>query len=172
MWHASVSYCPVCGTGLMVARIEGRERPRCSECDFVFYSNPASAAAGVVLDADRRVLLIRRRVPPHMGDWALPAGYQEIDEDPRETVRREILEETGLTIEVLRLFDVVYMPEDQRKPANVIVYLCRAVSGELCAGSDASEVGWFALDDLPENIGFQNAPRILERLRRGEDEIA
>ena len=172
MWHASVSYCPLCGTGLVIAWIEGRERPHCSQCEFVLYRNPACAAAGVVLDGDRRVLLIRRRVPPYLGHWALPAGYQEIDEDPRDTARREILEETGLEVEVVRLFDVVYMSDDPRKPANVIVYLCRAVRGELCAGSDASEVAWFALDDLPEHIGFQNAPRILERLRRGEDGIA
>ncbi len=169
MWHVSGSYCPQCGMGMVVARVEGRDRPRCSGCDFVLYRNPASAAAGVVLDAHRRVLLVRRRIPPYLGDWALPAGYQEIDEDPRETVRREILEETGLAIEVTRLFDVVFMPDDPRKPANEIVYLCRVLSGELRAGSDAAEVGWFALDAMPENVGFHNAPRILARLLASED---
>jgi ADP-ribose pyrophosphatase YjhB (NUDIX family) len=153
--------------GLVLAHVEGRPRPRCSGCDFVLYGNPASAAAGVVLDGGGRVLLIRRRIAPHLGDWALPAGYQEIDEDPRDTVRREILEETGLAVEVMRLFDVLFMPDDPRKPSNVIVFLCRAIGGELRAGSDASDVAWFALDDLPANIGFQNAPRILARLRDG-----
>ena len=62
----------------------------------MYYQNPACAAAGAVVDGDGRVLLIRRRIAPFRGDWALPAGYQEIDEDPRETALREVREETGI----------------------------------------------------------------------------
>ena len=66
----------------------------------------------------------------------------------------------------VELFDVIWMPDDPRKPANVIVYLCRPVGGELRAGSDASEAAWFRLDELPGEIGFHNAERILARLPR------
>ena len=59
MWHLSARFCPLCGLGLAEAWIEGRARMRCSGCEFVLFQNPASAAAGVVLDGPR-VLLVRR----------------------------------------------------------------------------------------------------------------
>ena len=58
------------------------------------------------------------------------------------------------------------MPYDQRKPANVIVYLCRPVGGTLRAAGDARDAAWFDLDDLPPNIGFDNARLVLEPLAR------
>jgi 8-oxo-dGTP diphosphatase len=123
----------------------------------VYFFNPASAAAGLVLDSTGgQVLLVRRRIQPYKGSWALPAGYQEIDEDPQVAVLREVKEETGLEVEIQRLVDVVWVGDDPRKPANVIIYLCQAVGGELRAASDVSEVGWFPLTDLPEDIGFGN----------------
>jgi len=148
---------------LALATVEGRDRQRCGECSFVLYLNPASAAAGVVIDDSQSVLLIRRKIPPYQGDWALPAGYQEIDEDPRDTVCREVVEETGITVEVSELLDVLFVPDDPRKPANVTVFLCRPVGGSLQAGSDASSAAWFPLDDLPPNLGFENNALILAR---------
>ncbi len=149
----------------MRADIEGRERPRCPACPFVHFENPASAAAGVVIDPDRRVLLVRRAIEPFLGSWALPAGYQEIDEDPRDTVVREIREESGIDVEVLELFDLLFVIAPTRKPANLAVYLCRPLGGQLQPGHDASEAAWFELDRLPMDLGFENGPRILHRLR-------
>jgi len=165
VWHRDVKFCPLCAAALVMAEVEGRRRARCSSCHFVLFANPASASAAVVLDEDRRVLLIRRRIEPFRGQWALPAGYQEIDEDPRDTVHREVSEETGIEIEVVELFDVLFVSDDPRKPANVTVFLCRPVGGELRPGSDASQVEWFSLDALPTELGFRNGPLILERLR-------
>ena len=68
-------HCPLCGCLLAPAHVEGRERVRCVECAFVLYENPACASAGIVLDADRRVLLIQRAIEPYKGAWALPAGW-------------------------------------------------------------------------------------------------
>ena len=137
-------------------------------CAFVLYSNPASAAAGVVFNERGEVLLVRRAIEPYRGYWALPAGYQEIDEDPATTGVREVLEEAGVEIEVQGLLDLIFVQNDARKPANVAVYLCRAVGGLLRPGEEESEVGWFSLDGLPSEIGFDNYHRILGRLRRAE----
>lgn len=174
MQEQPARYCPRCGGALAPGPVEGRERLRCTTCDFVHYLNPASAVAAAVLDGRGRVLLIRRRIPPFQGQWALPAGYQEIDEDPRAAALREVREETGLAVEVTGLFDVLWVPDDCRKPANVIVYLCRPLPGpepesepeRLVAGSDAEAVRWFELDGLPPEVGFGNAERILARLPR------
>jgi ADP-ribose pyrophosphatase YjhB (NUDIX family) len=134
----------------------------------VLYSNPASAAAGVVFNERGEVLLVRRAIEPYRGFWALPAGYQEIDEDPAATVVREVLEEAGVEIEVQGLLDLIFVQNDARKPANVAVYLCRAVGGLLRPGEEESAVAWFPLDGLPSEIGFDNYQRILGRLRRSD----
>ncbi len=67
---------------------------------------------------------------------------------------------------MLSLFDLIFVPEDLRRPANVAIYLCQPLGGVLRAGEDALEAAWFALDALPPDLGFDNGPRILERLRR------
>lgn len=149
-------FCFLCGALLALENVAGRQRPRCNECGYVQYLNPGSASAGVVVDSDRQLLLIQRKIRPFQGDWALPAGYQEVDESPQETAIREIGEETGIEVEVERLLDLVWVPDDPRKPANVAVFLCRPIGGTLCAGDDALDARWFALNDLPHNLGFNN----------------
>lgn len=150
----------------MLARVEGRQRLVCERCRYVLYANPAAAAAGVVVDPGGRILLVRRALQPHLGMWALPAGYQEVDETPAQAAEREVREETGLKVEAGPLFDLVFVTDNAAKPANLAVYLCRVVGGELAAGDDASEVRFFELENLPSDIGFDNTTRILSRLVR------
>ncbi len=157
-------HCPLCGASFISAMIEGRKRPQCERCRYVLYSNPAAASAGVVIDDSGRVLLVRRAIAPHLGLWALPAGYQEVDESPPQAAAREVREETGLEVEVGPLFDLIFVTDNPAKPANLAVYLCRALGGRLAAGDDASEVRFFGLNDLPAEIGFDNTKRILIRL--------
>lgn len=164
-WMDHAKFCPVCRADLVPRRVADRERPACPACSFVLFKNPASAAAGVLLDEDRRVLLIRRAIEPFLGQWALPAGYQEIDEAPTDTVRREVVEETGLAVTPYRLIDLIFIPDDPRKPANLAVYLCRVDGGQLRAADDAADARWFDLHALPDPIGFGNRERILEPLR-------
>jgi ADP-ribose pyrophosphatase YjhB (NUDIX family) len=165
VWQDQAKHCPQCSSGLRERAIGGRVRLRCEGCGFVLYNNPACAAAGVVFNPRGEVLLVRRAIEPYLGFWALPAGYQEIDEEPSATVVREVLEEAGVEIEVQGLLDLLFVCNDPRKPANVAVYLCRAIGGELRPGEEESEAGWFALDGLPDQIGFDNYARILARLR-------
>jgi ADP-ribose pyrophosphatase YjhB (NUDIX family) len=164
MWQDKAKHCPLCSAELITGDLGGRTRLRCVRCPFVLYSNPASAAAGVVFNEHAEVLLVRRAIEPFLGYWALPAGYQEIDEEPVETVIREVLEEAGVEVEVHGLLDLLFVCDDPRKPANVAVYLCRAIGGTLRPGHEESEAAWFPLDRLPGEIGFDNYRRILGRL--------
>lgn len=166
MPHFKAHHCAACGTVLVRALVEDRERSRCPACRFVAYENPASAAAGLVLDPGGRVLLVRRAIEPFLGSWALPAGYQEVDESPAEAAAREIREETGVEVEIVSLFDLLFVADDPRRPANLAVFLCRPKALEVRPGPDALEAGWFALEALPAPIAFDNEPRILDRLRR------
>lgn len=166
MWQRQAKHCPLCAAPLGRALVEGRERIRCERCAFVLYENPSCASAGMVLDAHGRVLLVRRAIEPFKGCWALPAGYQEVDEEPSLTAAREVLEESGIEVEVLELIDLVFVPARPVKAANLAVYLCRPTGGALRRGEDTLEAAWFDPDDLPADLGFGNGPRILAWLSR------
>ena len=152
----------------MRGTVEGRERVRCTGCRFVLYENPACAAAGMVVGDDGRVLLVRRAIEPFRGHWALPAGYQEIDEEPAQAAVREVAEESGIEVEVVRLLDLLFVPAHPIKPSNLAVYLCRAVGGSLRGGEDTLEAAWFDPSALPADMGFDNGPRIQGWLGRGK----
>lgn len=163
MWERQARFCPLCAGALTRKAKIHRERLVCSQCEFVLYENPAAAAAAIVLRGDE-VLLIRRGIEPFRGHWALPAGYEEVDESPAVTAVRETFEETGAVIEVRGLYDVLYTSDDPRKRAILIAFVCEQVGGTLQAGDDAQDVRYFPLDRLPPSIGFANNQRLLARL--------
>ncbi len=154
----------LCGGLLLQEWVEGKLRPRCGACRFVVFENPAAVSAAVVIDPEGRVLLVQRALEPQRGCWALPAGYQDLGEEPWRAAEREAFEETGLTVEAVALLDLVHVLDAIKKNANVAVYLCRWVAGQVVAGDDASAAGFFALDGLPEPMGFENRQRILDKL--------
>jgi 8-oxo-dGTP diphosphatase len=106
----------------------------------------------VVLDGDR-VLLIKRGKPPREGHWSLPGGHMEIGESVKAAAQREVEEETGLSVIVRGLVDVVDMivpaaNGDIEQQYVLIDYWAEPVSGELRAGSDAADARWYAIDDI------------------------
>ncbi len=116
-------------------------------------ASPFIGVGAVIIDGDR-ALLIRRGQPPLLGEWSLPGGVLECGESLHDAAVREAREETGLTVEVLELLGVyervIHDAEGRVQYHYVLLdYLCRRVSGELKAASDAAEVGWFHRDQLP-----------------------
>jgi len=118
------------------------------------YPDSPLIGVGAVIVADGRALLIRRGQAPLLGEWSLPGGVLECGETLREAVIREAREETGLVVEVgemLGVYERVIRTEDGRVRYHYVLidFLCRAVAGELKAGSDAADVGWFLREELP-----------------------
>jgi ADP-ribose pyrophosphatase YjhB (NUDIX family) len=157
-------YCPRCRAEMARTTEGGTERPWCPDCGFVQYLNPAPAAA-VIVRRGETVLLAKRRYEPCAGQWTLPAGFLEYDEPAPETARREAYEETGLELAVEDLFAVHHglLPPD--RSVVLIVYRARELGGELRAGDDAAEVGFFPLDALPGPIAFSSHRKVLDALR-------
>lgn len=164
-WEDRATYCIVCGARLAERTVFGAQRKACTACDYVQFRSPACAAAAVVCRG-REIVLIQRGIEPFRGHWGLPGGFQDYWEAPEEAARREVLEETGLQIEISRTLGVYYTEDDPRKRSNVVIYLAHAVAGTLCPADDAADARFFALDALPEKIAFQNNVTVLRELAR------
>lgn len=110
------------------------------------------------------MVLIRRRFEP-LG-WALPGGFVEWGESAEEACRREVMEETGLTVDSLVQMHTYSEPDrDRRHPTATVVFVARA-SGDLRAGDDAGDAAGFPLDRLPDPLCFDHG-QILDDYRRG-----
>lgn len=164
MQNSTPRHCSLCGTSMQLRFLEGRDRLACGACGDIAYQNP-SPAAGVLLVKENKLLLVKRSEEPKKGYWALPAGFQEIDESPEEAARREIHEETGLTVGHLELFDLVYNDFNRLKPVNMAVFLAREAVGALSAGDDVYEAAFFPLNRLPYNIAFSQIDQYVQRLQ-------
>ena len=100
-------------------------------------------------------------------------GVLECGETLREATIREAREETGLMVEpgeMLGVYERVIRSEDGRVQYHYVLidYLCRPVGGELKAGSDAAEVGWFAKEELPAlKLAYDANDVVLKGLAKG-----
>ncbi len=123
-----------------------------------------SGVSAVVLDERGRVLLGRRA---DNGRWAVISGILEPGEQPAVAIAREVLEETGVTVEVVGLASVatddhvIVYPNGERAQYLDLTFLCRATGGEAHVADDEStEVGWFAPDALPEPLTGTSRQRV------------
>lgn len=146
--NSSIHFCPSCGTPVIINNIFGSDRPVCPACGWIHFSDPKVASA-VLVEDNGKVLLTRRVNEPFKGYWTLPAGFIDACEDPAKAAERECFEETGLKVDVTVLHKVITGREHGAGADIVLVYKASIVSGELKAGDDADEAGWFSLDNLP-----------------------
>jgi ADP-ribose pyrophosphatase YjhB (NUDIX family) len=121
---------------------------------------------GIVVIKDDLVLLCRRGKPPNVGSWTLPGGAQEIGETCEAAARRELAEETGLTVGPLHFaayVDTMSRDDDGRVRYHytILDFCAQWAAGEPVAGSDVSEVAWARLDDLEAFSLWSEAHRVI-----------
>ena len=157
-----IKFCPRCAAE--VERIDKFDmvRPVCPQCGWIYFQDPKVAAA-VFVEKDGRVLLVRRANEPFRGLWTLPAGFINGGEDPADAAARECLEETGLSVRVTRVLDVISGKEHERGADFIIVYHAEVVGGELIPADDADAAEWFARDDLPP-LAFKATQHVLGKI--------
>ncbi len=168
-------FCPQCGMGLTSKMIMEQVRPACPSCDFIHFEDPKVAVVAFIT-CQGRVLLIQRAVDPEKGKWAMPGGYMDAGEIPEEALKREMLEEIGLDIEITQLIgtrSLFYTNSDgaQENVGIVLVYNAGPKSGhleQLFSQDDVMNAGWFLPDETPESLAFEITGELLEEWRSSE----
>ncbi|MEU4444658.1 NUDIX domain-containing protein [Actinosynnema sp. NPDC050801] len=118
------------------------------------------SVAGIVVDDVGRVLVIRRR---DNGRWEPPGGVLEIAETFEEGVRREVLEETGISVRVERLTGVY---KNMRRAVVALVYRCTPLGGVSRTTDEAAAVRWMTLDEVRETMTPAYAIRVTDAFER------
>lgn len=120
-------------------------------------------AAAIVVDEQRRVLILRHRFRPGTG-WGLPGGFIEAGEQPDEGVRRELREEVGLELAGVE----VVATRAFKKPKQIeIVFRCRPKGNALPQSIEIRRASWFSLESLPEGLPEDQRQLIKDTLNHG-----
>ncbi|MFJ2179324.1 NUDIX hydrolase [Streptomyces anulatus] len=123
------------------------------------------SVAGVVVREDGRVLAIRR---DDNGAWEAPGGVLEMDERPEDGARREVLEETGIVAEPVRLTGVY---KNMVRGVVALVFLCRLEGGKEQTSQESTAVRWLTRDEVRSLMTEAYAVRVLDALDGGETQV-
>lgn len=110
-------------------------------------------------DGKAKLLLVNRKNEPYKGKWALPGGFVGIDEELEDAVARELAEETGLAgVRLEQMHTFGRCGRDPRGRQITVAFMGIAEKGleTIRVGDDAAQVGWFDIEELPEDMAFDH----------------
>lgn len=119
---------------------------------------------GIIFDKQGRVLLCHRR---DYDLWNLPGGGLKNSESPWDGLKREIKEETGLEVEILKLTGVYSKPD---KNEVVLSFICKPIEGEITLNDEADKIEYFKIDKIPQNTSPKQVERINDA-RQNPDKV-
>ena len=164
-------FCYRCGGKLEKIMRGKAERLQCPKCATVSYENPIVGVAGIMLNEQGEILLVRRASGiDYAGLWCIPCGYVEYDEDVRAAVAREVKEETGLAIVPGEVFAVHSNFHNPRQHTVGIWFCAKITGGDLQAGDDADQADWFSLDNIPP-LAFPTDKLVLDKIKKEKSSI-
>jgi 8-oxo-dGTP diphosphatase len=116
-----------------------------------------------------QILLIKRKNEPFKDSWAIPGGFVDENEDLEVAAKRELLEETQIKIDKVEQLKAFGKPFRDPRAHTVTIAFTGFVPEDTVAkaADDAKEVGWFAIDNLPD-LAFDHGEIIgyaLEKLK-------
>lgn len=120
---------------------------------------------GVIRDKQNRVLLCLRT---DYDMWNLPGGGLEKGESPWDGTIREVKEETGFDVEIVRLSGVYSKPD---KNEVILNFECKIIGGEATLNNEAKDIKWFAFNEIPHNTSPKHIERIKDLLEDNPETI-
>lgn len=160
-------YCPVCGSHLFI--VNDFKSKHCTNCGFEFYLNTAAAVVCILFDQNDKLLITKRAFEPQKGMLDLPGGFVDMNESLEDSVKREMMEETGIVVKPQQwLFSqpnkYIYSGMDIFTEDSF--FLCSAESlDNLHPTDDVSEIFWVSLDNLyPEQFGLTSIRQALPQI--------
>jgi 8-oxo-dGTP pyrophosphatase MutT (NUDIX family) len=138
-----IRYCPRCGGPFPERPLAPQERQVCGGCGYTHYLNPSPGVTVIVESPEGRVLIAKRSPAIAFGgQWCLPGGYIEYEETFLAAARREVWEETGLTVRLKGIVNVVSNQYRGDHHTLVVVLLAEVLAGEPVAADDVTELRW------------------------------
>lgn len=131
---------------LKLSQLEGRSREACPTCGWIHYEQ-LKATAGLLIEHNENVLLVKRAQEPWKGAWYLPAGYLEADERPEQGALREVGEETGIEADISELFGVYYYNDDPRGNGLLILYKATPKNMHFQLSAESEACAYFSAKD-------------------------
>jgi ADP-ribose pyrophosphatase YjhB (NUDIX family) len=131
------------------------------------YPSRPIVGAGAVVHRGTEVLLLKRRYPPNRGRWALPGGLVELGERVEDAAAREILEETGLAVQIDGLVDVeTDLHRDRASKLEyhyvLVDYLAKPIGGAIKLNAESSDYGWFTAAEVKDLDVSRGTRKVLE----------
>lgn len=165
-------FCSQCGHELETRYIDDRIRQICDKCSTIHYKNPLPVAAVVLMNQERKVLLVKRKKNPRKGLWCLPMGFAELNETIAEAALRELEEETGVKGRVKRLIAAISAVIEVYGDTLIVTFEVEKSGGEERAGCDADELAYFDPVNLPDMAFESNVSAIKQCIGEYQDEWA
>jgi len=133
-------------------------------------TRPLFGVGAVILADEGRVVLVKRGHEPLAGHWSLPGGMLELGETLEAGLAREVLEETGLIVDVgplVELFDRILFDDTGAVEYHFVLadYLCRPRQGRLVPGTDVEDVVLADPDALEPYRLTEKARDVIARAR-------